>query len=212
MALQTQDYGWEYTAWIGESAPWGRPIDDSGYINGPPFNYTFPTYNSEICESSRDNQSESSNILWVNTMKNSSLSSLQTIECQLWNATYDVEFVYQNSEQNIIRHNLTYQNPILTISTSDFDNFTNAKDLNCFPKTILATMGAFVVGVSQVYPFSSLSPAGFNLRSNFTLPDVISLKSEQLCEVFEETFRNITLSLFSVPEFLYDLRSLTLEC
>ena len=190
-----------YLAWIGDNMPWGHltvknfTTDESWYLFYDQIhrNYTFLTYLPDLFNLTFKDQTEMNNSIRITTWQPDE-DKLQIIKCELWNTTYEVEFTYQNFEQNTITRSLIYQDPILTIFTPDINMYYEFGRWNTFPKAIFSAFASLIVGFSRHYPQTDQS-------NDFMLTNVTALDPIQLCQVMEETFRDIVFSLFSLPEF-----------
>ena len=176
----------EYLSWIGDIMPWTQVgnLTEQNYM----FNTTIP----DVYDEDLEGDTESNNTLWVVSLGG---PEYNVKECQLWNATYDAEFTFENFEQTTTLHALTYEGPILSISSADPDEIEGNLQ-NDLPKAILSAFGSLMVGMQLK------EDSGLSHTSNFELLNVNFTNPEKLNKGLEEVFVNITLSLLSERRFL----------
>ena len=198
--LSLDDTSLFYLAWIGDAAPWLQ-VENSTFQESTLQNYTFHTSAPDNFGGNPTKRAD--NNLWIMT-RNRTIGAyvpFNVKECQLWNASYEIEFAFCNFEQTTTIHNFAYQNPILSVSTVD-SNATSA----WFHKVVLSGFGSLMVGANVEHPTRSYQ------RSLLVLFDLLNTQnSTRFGEVLEEVFQNITLSLFSVPGFSYVSRDFIIE-
>ncbi|CAF9912660.1 MAG: hypothetical protein GOMPHAMPRED_007723 [Gomphillus americanus] len=192
----------EYLAWIGDTAPWLQ-IENSTLQQSILQDYIFYDSAPDVFDPTMENPIESAdNTLWIingDYMNTTSANGpLNVKECQLWNASYETEFTYRNFEPTTVIHGFTYHNPILSISTSNSTIYRTIAQSNYFHKAILAGFGSLIIGADVGNSSKSYQPS---ILERFGI--LSARNSTQFGKTLEDNFQNLTMSLFSVPEFLY---------
>jgi hypothetical protein len=133
------------------------------------------------------------------------------LQCTLYNATYDVQFSFSGTNQDIRISNLTYLNAApVTLESKDTGRTWEGKGDTLTTPTYAAIMWAFnqlLVGISLAIPSMQITPKYIGTLVQITAlgryvdgTDVLELKAVK--ETVEQIFHNITLSFLSLDDFL----------
>lgn len=93
-------------AWVGDtdSVPWSHNGNSSSTFES----FKFQTVTPNVYGPGREFKTESNSLwfIWSNSSYNDNLLlDFRVKECQLWNASYEIEVAYRNFEQTTIVHN-----------------------------------------------------------------------------------------------------------
>ena len=137
--------------------------------------------------------------------------SYTSSSCQLYNASYRVQFDYSEGQQRIQIKNVSYNDPIPALAITYQDPFRSPQESFTYQAIAIALYQQIVgyiyfSGTTTRYQQTLLAAANDVKRySDLDLdPGLRSLYVRNLTmgQLIEELSQNITLSLFSVPEFL----------
>ena len=174
--LPFEAMGISFIAWTGE------------YATDPNLaweNYAFSPIDNGDMDGSTN--SIGNNTLWIASAVGIAYDpGFNITKCQLYNASYDVEFRFQNYEQTLFINQSTYIDPVWVSPLNNNSNIIKSW------KGIVSALGSLLVGTDN-----------YRLHtSHYYMLNIDFMRAETTVSGVEELFRNITLSLFSLPSFL----------
>ena len=147
--------------------------------------YTFPPLDNGDMHG--NSSTPVGNTLWIASAIGSPYNNVFNItKCRLYNASYDIEFRFQNYKQTLLINQLDYIDPVWVSPQNN-----NSKIIKSW-KGIMSALGSLLVGTDN---FALHTSHYYMLNIDFS-------QVETTISGVEELFQNITLSLFSLPNFL----------
>ncbi|PTD02245.1 hypothetical protein FCULG_00012106 [Fusarium culmorum] len=144
----------------------------------------------------------------------------KTIECQLYNSSFAINFTFNNGQQNI-RYKSKQLNRVATLDPSTSHkmdrNYRRATEAYL---SLMGAMGQFLLGRLTTYTNGSPVSAQTQIRSSVLMDtnEMYNLKEGRpesmignisMSDALEDLFTNFTISLFSHPRFLQNSSAAT---